>query len=91
MTLQFRHVNVDAPPYSGHMKTPASEPHLTVLETAAVLGVHPRTVWRYLHAGQLTAVRHPMNRRVYVRRSEVLAAREERHTRLEAPRAENAG
>lgn len=47
---------------------------LSVTETAETLSVHPRTVWRYIAAGRLTALRHPMNRRVYICREEALAA-----------------
>lgn len=49
---------------------------LTVVETARLLQVHPRSVWRYLAAGRLTALRHPLNRRVYVCEQEALAASE---------------
>lgn len=62
-------------------------PLLTVVETAEVLAVHPRTVWRYIERGRLTPVRHPMNRRVYLRERDVLDARERarRHGREERP------
>jgi hypothetical protein len=61
------------------MTTPTQHTHadaLTVVETALLLGVHPRSVWRYLQRGRLTALRHPMNRRVYVCEQEARAALE---------------
>lgn len=61
------------------MTTPTQHTHadaLTVVETALLLGVHPRSVWRYIQRGRLTALRHPMNRRVYVCEQEARAARE---------------
>lgn len=57
------------------MMTP-TENHLTVKQTAEILGVHPRTVRRYMAAGRLTVVRHPLSRRVYLRESEVHARRD---------------
>ena len=58
---------------------------LTVNETAAVLLVHPRTVWRYLASGRLTAVRHPTNRKLYLWEpdvSEALRAAQEKYHAL---------
>lgn len=69
------------------MMTPA-ENHLTVAQTSEVLGVHPRTVRRYMARGLLTVVRHPLSRRVYLRESEVLAARERAWQKVSAPRPE---
>lgn len=62
-------------------------PLLSVKETAAVLAVHPRTVWRYIERGRLVPVRHPMSRRVYLREPDVRAAleRARRHGREERP------
>lgn len=62
-----------------HENPPPAHEHadaLTVVETAILLQVSPRTVWRYLAAGRLTALRHPMNRHVYVCEQEARAAQE---------------
>lgn len=72
------------------MTTPSELPHLTVLETAALLGVHPRTVWRYAARGALTPVRHPTSRRVYFAESEVREVRRAVDARYREPRREGA-
>lgn len=72
------------------MTTPSELPHLTVQETATFLGVHPRTVWRYVAREHLTPVRHPTSRRVYFAESEVREVRRAVDARYREPRRESA-
>jgi excisionase family DNA binding protein len=57
---------------------PADRDLLTVEEVARYLGCHPRTVYRYIRAGQLTAIK--LGREYRIKRADLDRFLEERKT-----------